>query len=421
MKKELLFQTIYDQQKDFDGIKNLIEREKTNEVINLLKLKLPLIITGIRRCGKSSLLKIISNKLSLTKKDFLYINFNDERLLGFENENFQNILDYIEEHNYNKKTYLFLDEIQEVKNWEKWVDRIKEKFSIIITGSNSQLLSSEISTILTGRSISIDLFPFSFEEYLNYKKVDLKNYLIDKTLQNKIKANFKEYISLGGMPKMVIEKNKIILKELYENIIYRDIIRRFNPNLTKPIKEISIYLLSNVSSDISLRTLSKVSGIKNLGVLGEIYSSFEKSFLFFRINKFDYSIKKQIQNPKKVYAIDTGFPNNLGFKFSENLGNILENLVGISLKQRGLEIYFHREKTECDFIIRNKTKITQTIQVTHELNGKNKEREIKGLLDAMNKFKLKEGLILTNDDEDILEIEKKKIIIKPVWKWLLEK
>ncbi len=420
MKKDLLYQVLYNQQKDFLSMNNLKDREKTMEVIKLLKLKLPTIITGMRRCGKSSLLKLIFNKLNLNKNDFLYINFNDERLINFNDENFQNILDYIEENNYKKKVYLFLDEIQEVKNWEKWVDRIKEKFPILITGPNSQLLSSEISTILTGRSLNVNLFPFNFSEYLNYKKIDLTNYLLDTQLQNKIKSHFKEYFSIGGMPKMIIERNNIILKELYENIIYRDIVRRFNPNLTTSIKEISIYLLSNISSDVSLRTLSKISGIKNLGVLSEIFASFEKAFLFFRINKFDYSVKKQIQNPKKVYSIDIGFPNKLGFKFSKNSGNVLENLVAISFKQRGFNIYYHREKTECDFVIQEKNKITKAIQVCYKLDDKNKEREIKGLLEAMDKFKLKEGLILTYDDEEEFKMKNEKIKIKPVWKWLLE-
>ena len=421
MKRDLLYQVLYSQQEDFLSLSNLIDREKTKEVIKLLKLKLPIILIGIRRCGKSSLLKLISNELKLTKKDFLYINFNDERLINFSDENFQNILDYLEENKYSKKSYLFLDEIQEVKNWEKWVDRIKEKFPILITGSNSRLLSSEISTILTGRSISINLFPFSFREYLDYKKINITNYSLDTKLQNKIKSNFKEYFINGGMPKMVLEKNKIILRELYENIIYRDIIKRFNSNLEKPIKEISIYFLSNISSDISLRTLSKISGIKNLGVLSEIYSSFEKAFLFFMINKFDYSVKKQIQNPKKIYSIDVGFPNNLGFKFSKDSGKIFENMVAISLRQKGFEIYYYRGKAECDFVIRDGTKIKKAIQATYELNEKNKKREIRGLVEAMEKFGLKEGIILTYDEEDEFKINKKRVIVKPLWKWVLEK
>jgi predicted AAA+ superfamily ATPase len=187
---------------------------------------MPLIITGLRRCGKSSLLRLIKDDLNLKEKEFLYINFNDERLISFENENFQDILDYLGENDYNKKIYLFLDEFQEVENWEKWVDRIKKKFSIIITGSNSQMLSSEISSILTGRSININLFPFSFEEYLNYKKIVIKDINLDKNLQNKIKRYFNEFLLNGGLPKMILNNEKIILRELYENIIYRDIIRR---------------------------------------------------------------------------------------------------------------------------------------------------------------------------------------------------
>lgn len=421
MKRNLLYEVLFDQQKSFLSLANLIYREKTDEVINLLKLKLPIIITGIRRCGKSSLLKLIFDKLNIKEKDFLYVNFNDDRLINFTNKNFQDLLDYLEENNYSKKIYFFLDEIQEVKNWEKWVDRIKSKYKIILTGSNSHLLSSEISTVLTGRSINITLFPFNFKEYLNYKKISIENYNLDKKIQNKIKRAFKEYFSIGGMPKMILEKNKLILSELYKNIIYRDIVRRFNPNLTKIIKEISLYLLSNISTDISLRTLSKVSGIKNLGVLKEIYSSFEKAFLFFSSNKFSYSIKKQIQNPKKVYSIDLGFPNNLGFSFSKNNGKILENFVAIFLKQSNKDFYYYRDKNECDFVLREKIKIFKAIQVCYELNDENRKREINGLIEAMESFNLKEGLILTYDDEEEIIINNKRIIIKPIWKWILEK
>lgn len=419
MDKQLLYQVIYDQQQDFLEIKDLIRREKVNELKKLLKLKLPIIITGVRRCGKSSLLKIIFDDLKLEEKDYLYINFNDERLISFENENFQDILDYLGENNYHDKVYFFLDEIQEVKNWEKWVDRIKDKFQILITGSNSKLLSEEISSVLTGRSINLSLFPFSFSEYLTYKEIEIKDYNLDRKLQNKIKWEFKNYLLSGGFPKMVIENENILLKELYENILYRDIIRRFNSKSTKQIKEISIYLLSNVSSDLSLRTLSKVSGIKNLGILGDILETFEKSFLFFTTNKFDYSIKKQIQNPKKVYCIDLGLPNKLGFKFSKNDGKLLENFVAISLKQKGKEIYYHRGKNECDFVIKDKNKIVEAIQVCYNFNEENREREVKGLIEAMKKFKLKSGKIITMNEEETIKKEGFTIKVIPAYKWFL--
>jgi len=421
MDKEQLFQVLFEQQKEFEEISNLIDRQAVNQVINLIKLNLPLIITGVRRCGKSSLLKLIKNKLKLNKNEFLYINFNDERFVNFDVENFKDTLDYLVENDYGKKCFLFIDEIQEVDNWEKWIDRIKEKFKIIITGSNSKLLSSEISTVLTGRSINFKLFPFSFLEFLSFKKLDLKNYRLDKKLQIKLKKLFKDYFKKGGFPKMIKENNNIILRELYQNILYRDILNRFNKNLIKQIKEISLYLQSNIATDLSLRTLSKISAIKNLSTLKEILDSFEQSFLFFSTSKFDYSVKKQIQNPKKIYCIDNGLSNTVGFRFSKNKGKLLENLIAIELLRKDLEIFYFRRKNECDFIIKKGLKVVQAIQICWKINDENQDREINGLLEAMQEFKLKESLILTFDQEDKFEIDGKKIIVKPVWKWLIEK
>ena len=323
------------------------------------------------------------------------------------------------EQNYAKNCYIFLDEIQETKDWEKWVDRIKEKHSIFITGSNSKLLSKEISTILTGRSININLYPFNFREFLDAKKINKENWKIDIKVQSYLRREFLEFLLLGGIPKVIIDNDKRLLNENYENILYRDIIKRFNKNLEKPIKEISLYLLSNISKELSIRSLSKISQIKNLSTVKTIIDNFENAFLFFFINKFDFSIKKQIQNPRKIYCIDNGFVNEVGFKFSENKGRILENLVFIELKRNGNEIYYFSEKGECDFLIRKGAKIKTAIQVCYNLNKENKDREINGLMEVMDKFKLREGLILTYDQNDKFKINNKKIIVKPVWKWLL--
>ena len=218
---------------------------------------------------------------------------------------------------------------------------------------------------------------------------------------------------------MVIFGQNIVIKELYENIIYRDIIGRFG-RLTKQIKEVSLYLLSNPSSLISLRAVSKMTDLKNISTIKSILDSFENSFLFFFINKFGYSVKSQIQNPRKVYCIDNGFLVNLGFRLSEDKGKLLENLVAIELKRRDKEIFYYSNKGECDFILRDKNKIIKALQVCHEINEQNKEREINGLMEALNKFNLKEGIILTYDQEKIFKIENKIIKVFPVWKWLLE-
>jgi predicted AAA+ superfamily ATPase len=421
MKREDLYYVLFEQQKQMKKSIDLVSREKTEDILPFLKSKLPIIISGLRRAGKSTLMQIIKENLRLKEKNWLYVNFNDERFIGFSVKDFQKILDFIEEEGFRKNCYLFLDEVQEAKSWEKWVDRIKEEHPIFITGSNSNLLSKEISTVLTGRSISTSLYPFSFREFLNAKKIEIKNWNLDLKKQSKIRKAFLDYTKIGGIPKPVIENNPRLLAENYENIIYRDIVKRFNQNLERSVKEISVFLLSNISKEVSLRNLSKTINIKNLSTVKSILDSFEKSFLFFFVHKFDYSVKKQIQNPRKVYSIDTGFVNEVGFRFSENKGRILENIVFIELKRKGREIFYYSEKKECDFVIREKTKINKAIQVCYELNDENRDREINGLLDAMNKFKLKQGLILTMDEEDELLIDKKKIIIKPVWKWLLGK
>ena len=256
---------------------------------------------------------------------------------------------------------------------------------------------------------------------MDAKGIKWKNWKIDINVQSKLRREFMEFISLGGIPKVVIDNDKRLLKENYENMLYRDVIKRFTQNLEKSIKEISVYLLSNISNELSIRSLSKTIQIKNLSTVKTILDAFEKSFLFFFINKFDFSIKKQIQNPRKVYCVDNGFIVNAGFRFFDDRGKMLENLVFIELVRRGLDVYYHLEKRECDFVIKRGLKITQAIQVSTNLNNPaTKNREIEGLLDSMQKYGLSEGLILTLDQEEEIKIDGKKIKIIPVWKWLLK-
>jgi len=420
MDRENLYSILFEQQKDFEEENPTISREKTSEAISLISLNMPVIITGIRRCGKSFLLKLIKEELKLEEKDYLYINFNDDRLIKFEVEDFQKIIDFLNEQKYKEKCFLFIDEIQEVSNWEKWIDRIKNKYKIFITGSNSRLLSSELATILTGRSISLSLTPISFKEFLETKKINTKNWKLDLKEQSVIRKELKLFIETGGIPKRIVTGKDVIIKELYEDILYRDIIKRF-AKLDRQIKEIVLFFFSNPSSLVSLREISKMSKVTNIGTVKSILESFENSFLFFFVNKFDTSIKTQIQNPRKVYCIDNGFLVNMGFRLSEDSGKLLENLVAIELKRREKEMFYYSDKFECDFVIRECNKIKEVIQVTYEMNEKNREREIKGLVGALNKFSLKEGLIITLDQEEEIDIEGKKITLKPIWKWLLEK
>ncbi len=420
MERDKLYYVLFEQQKELEEKRVFVERELTKKALSFIHLKLPIIITGVRRSGKSTLLRIIKDKLNLKPKEYIYLNFNDERLTNFSLNDFQIILDFANEQDYNENYTLFLDEIQETTGWEKWVDRIKEKHQIFITGSNAKLLSKEISTILTGRSISIDLYPFSFREFLKAKKISKNDWKLDLKTQSLIRNEFSDYLLSGGIPKAIIDKDKRLLKENYENIIYRDIIKRFNQNLEKPIKEISIYLLSNIACETSIRSISKLTEIKNLSTIKTILDTFEKAFLFFFISKFDYSIKKQIQNPRKFYCIDNGFVSENGFKIDDNLGRMLENLVFLELKRTSKEIYYFSDKNECDFVIKKGNKIVEAIQVCYSLNEKNKEREINGIVEALNKFNLKAGIIITNNQEEEIKKGNKTIKLVPAWKWLLQ-
>ena len=177
--------------------------------------------------------------------------------------------------------------------------------------------------------------------------------------------------------------------------------------------------MSNTSALVSLRALSKMAEIKNISTVKSILDSLESAFLFFFINKFDYSIRKQTQNPRKVYCIDNGFITTLGFRFSGDKGRLLENIAAIELKRLGLEIYYYAGKNECDFLVKKGVKIAEAIQVCYDLDKANKEREIKGLAEAMDKFKLKKGLILTQNQDDAINMDGKVIKVMPIWKWML--
>ena len=417
MEKNKLKEVLQDQQGLFDKADDLIERDislkdymKGNEIV---------IITGIRRCGKSSLLKIISKKLN---EKFVYMNFDDIRLTDFKVENFEDIEEIVSEI-YGIKTNVIylLDEIQNVPSWERWVNNLyAKKIKVFVTGSNSSLLSSEISTFLTGRNKVIKLYPFSFREFLLFKKIKTDYQTTDE--RRAVSQAFNEYFEKGGFPLVIINDDLTLSKQYFEDILNKDIIKRYNIKKVKELKDLILYLFSNVSKTYSYSTLKQVSSIKSLSMINNYIEYLKNVFVASTINKFDYSIKKQKVSSSKFYILDNSFLKTVAFNFSENAGKRLENLVFIELVRRGNEIYYHAKKNECDFIIKEGLKITKAIQVCLILdNAVTKKREVDGLIEAMKEYKLKEGLILTLDKEEGIVVEDKKITIKPVWKWLLEK
>jgi len=415
MEKEKLRQVLLDHQELFNKMGDLIEREISLD--NYLKGNEIVIITGIRRCGKSSLLRILSKKL---KEKFVYLNFDDIRLTDFKTENFEDIEEIVSEiQGIKTKVMYLLDEVQNVPSWERWVNNLYAKeVKVFVTGSNSSLLSSEISTFLTGRNKVIKLHPFSFREFLSFKDIKIKYKTTDE--KRAISQAFNEYFEKGGFPLVIKNDDLLLSKQYFEDILNKDIIKRYGIKKIKELNDLILYLFSNVSKAYSYSTLKQISGIKSFSMIKNYIEYLKNAFIVSTINRFDYSIKKQNVSSSKFYVLDNSFLKTVAFNFSENSGQRLENLVLVELKRRGSEVYYHAQKKECDFLIKEKLRITKAIQVCLNLNNlMTKKREVEGLLEALRAYRLKEGLILTLDQEKEFISGGKKIIIKPVWKWLL--
>jgi len=410
--KQLLKQVIIDQQE----INN--DKWVTRKIPQLLiDCNEVLVISGIRRCGKSVLLHQIRNKQN--EKDY-YFNFDDDRLSKFTVDNFQQLYEVFIELFGEQKTFYF-DEIQNIEGWELFVRRLYDKkCKVFVTGSNSKMLSKELGTHLTGRYCTYELYPFSFSEYLNFFEVKYKpNDFYSTAGVAKLTKYFNQYLFDGGFPQYLKNKNEIYLKSLYESILYKDVMVRNNINNEKEILELVYFLASNVAKLSSYSSLTRLIGLKHSATIKNYIEHIENTFLIFQISKYDYSLKKQIANPKKTYFIDNAIAHKLGFNISENYGRFLENLVFIELKRRSCEVFYHTDKTECDFLIRNKNKISQAIQICYSFNNETRSREIKGLTNALKVYSLNMGLIITADKEEEIETDNKKISVVPAWKWLL--
>jgi uncharacterized protein len=376
------------------------------------------VISGIRRCGKSTLLNQIRSAYS--EQDY-YMNFDDERLLNFQVGDFQELHEIFIEL-FGQQTTFWFDEIQNVRGWERFVRRLHEHGNkVFITGSNATMLSSELGTHLTGRYIRHELFPFSFKEYLLLNKFELNEKTIYSTEgKAELARLYHEYFLSGGFPYYLKYKDDNYLKSLYESILYRDVMARHNLTGEKELKELVYLLASNVSRLYSNNRLAAAVGLKNATTVKNYLDFLQDTYLLFAINKFDFSVRKQLQNARKIYFIDNALIKKLGFIFSEDKGRYLENMVFIELQRQGKEVYYFKGKGECDFLVRNGINITGAMQVCYALGDKEtREREMNGLMEALVTYKLDQGLILTDNTEETIEQKGMRIRILPVWKWLI--
>lgn len=393
-------------------------------------------IVGVRRSGKSTLIRQMAKTLiqkNVSSNNILIINFEEPQFeyldVKFLIKIYQAYLEIIKPQG---KPFIFLDEIQNVKGWERFVRSINEKKEahIVISGSSSNLLSEELATVLTGRQLYFEIFPLDLYEFLNFRsiKIETKRDIVINALT--IKRILREYIHFGGFPEVVLNEDeefrRRVLISYYEDIINRDVVQRFRIKKIDQLKVLARFYLTNISSYISFNSVSRFIKLP-VETIRRFSSYIETSYLVFFIKRFSFSVKEQENSARKIYSIDAGLSNSVGFKFSKDLGKIAENIVALKLKaiqtqNPFIEIYYwksHHGDKEVDFIIKDGLEVKKLIQVCWDVSDeKTKKREIEALLKAMEEFNLKEGLIITEDYDEEQKIKGMKIVFVSLWKWL---
>ncbi len=396
--------------------KGMIPREIFNEIHAWLDDPRILIFTGLRRSGKSTLMQ----QLIQSNPKSSYVNFEDERFLEFQAQDFEQLHEVILEQ-YGEIEFYFFDEIQNIDRFETFIRRLHDqRKKIIITGSNASLLSSEFGTRLTGRYKSFEVFPFSFSEFLRFHHITpTKEWLHLAEKRVILLRHFNTYLTRGGMPEYLQNNDDEYIRTVYENILYRDIIARYHIKKQKILKELVNLLATQISCQITYNSLKESLGLSNAITVKEYISYLQNSYLFFEVQQFEYSLKKQLNAPKKIYVVDPVFHRICGMTASPNKGHLLENIVFLELKRKKQNIYYFEQKHQCDFILKKDAAVHQVIQVCYHLDEGNKRRELQGLQEAMDTFRLQQGLLLTYEQEDVIKSDGKTIQVIPVWKWLL--
>ena len=359
------------------------------------------IISGLRRCGKSTLLlQLLRDRY----QDALYLNFEDIRLVNFETADFTRLY---QELRTRRVTVVFLDEVQLIDKWEIFVHQLlREDYQVFVTVSNASLLSKELGTHLTGRHVSMELFPFSYREFVEFTTGDYGEHSLRECLQ------------YGGIPEYVKVRNSLIVNTLMADVLVKDIAVRHSVRDVESLKQLAVYLVANVGSPVSANKLTGLFGVRSTATLLEFFSYFRDAYLIEFLPQFSYSLKAQSRNPKKVYAIDTGLITAVSTAFTENNGRRLENLIYLHLRRQFSELYYFNEEGECDFVVFQQNKAIHAVQVCYQIDDVNFDREYRGLLAAMKAFNLQHGTIVTFNQADRFEEDGRVIELVPAFVYL---
>lgn len=395
-----------------------IQRDRLTSLQEAAPSPHAVIISGLRRVGKSTLLVQLARQLG--EQQFYYLNFEDERFLGFETDD-MNLLYQILVEIFGERRIFILDEIQNIPEWERFVRRFMDMgFKFYITGSNASLLSQELGSRLTGRYVPVELFPFSFLEFLRFRGqpiFDQEN--LTTTDRGLLHGYLNEYLESGGIPDPLKYPDLGLHRVLYDDVLYRDIAARYQIVEVGALQELAFYLISNPASLVSFNKLKDRLRLGSVNTVKNYVSYLKASWLLFTVNVYDYSVKRQQVAPKKVYIIDTGLAQSVGFSFSPNRGKMLENLVYLALRRQVQTIYYYTTPSgfEVHFYLPNSQ---QLIQVAQEMDDpKTRERELRAILEAQETLGIQEGLVLSETSQDPVRQEDKVVVIRSIAEWLL--
>lgn len=380
-------------------------------------------IVGPRRSGKSSVMKLLIQKLK-TKGNCLYINFEDPYFLEHNTPSvIEELIEAYKAYFQNSLSYIFFDEIQNIAFWEKAVRKLRDakQYKIFLSGSSAKLLSSEFASLLTGRHISYQLLPLSFQEYLLFRGISLPDKTAMLLQDTVLQKHLEEYLYIGGFPAVVMSSNQELLKQYYIDIVQRDIVGRYEVRQSGILEKMGVYLITNAAKIVSLSSLQKLYEI-SYELASTYMGYFKEAFLLFELSQFSYSLKTQQKALKKIYPIDTGLANTISFRFSQERGRMLETTIFLELQRRKQETYYYKTDTgrEVDFFVKGR-ETNQLIQVAWDMSDeKTKQREIASLLEAMDEQKLSRAIILTFNTEEHISLNKKNILMQPAYQWLLQ-
>ena len=421
MNRETLRSVILDQHDYKPPV--IMERIFQQDIATLSQSPQIIILMGVRRCGKSMWLHYCRQKSA--EKNY-YLNFDDDRLVEFGLDDFQMLFELFIELFGEERTYFF-DEIQNIPGWERFIRRLHDHgYKIYLTGSNANMLSQELGTHLTGRYISVTIYPFSFQEYCQFKGQIYEDVNRLTTLnQGLLSRDYQDYLKIGGFPEHIKTPSRDYLQNLYEGIVYRDIVARYRLPSDRGIRQLGFYLASNLGKEITYNSLSKLLNIPSANTISDYCGYLESVYVCFFISRFSYSLKQQMQSPRKVYFIDLAMADVVGIKYTQDQGRFLENIVFLELKRKFKSIYFHKDTRECDFVVCDEGRVAQVLQVCFSMDQllETREREIQGLVEAMEAYHCESGLIITAYDSEEITVnilgKELKVSVIPVWKWLL--